>query len=86
MKNNYTAYELIIDSAKLSSQFVKATTLIKSKAITAKTAAMLLLHSFEAGQCSNPDFVIGLYELLTDARQRRHLLKGIATCPFAGST
>lgn len=75
--NANNAYSAILMDEYLSSAFIQACDLIKSKTTPARNVTMQFLQMFECRQYTNPDFVIELYELLTDAKQRNYLLKGI---------
>jgi hypothetical protein len=75
--NSTTAYEAILMDVYLGRAFNEAVALLKSKTMTARQITFQFLQLFEANQYSNPDFVLELHELLTDAKQRRYLIAGI---------
>ena len=71
------AYGTILNTPELGQAFIQAANLIKSKTAPAKAITMQFLQLFECNQYTNPDFVIELYQLLTEPKQRKFMIDGI---------
>jgi hypothetical protein len=74
--NNTTAYELILMDDQLGQAFAEAVSLLKSKAEPTKSIALQFLKLIE-NKYKTSEFILDTYELLSDAKQRSYLLKGI---------